>query len=129
MWPLECCMDEGKAVNWGLANQIFMYKTSTKVPVIGRKESLKKKKTLKQARQKPNTCSVEQYSRKKMNRFSWKSLHIEIIMSISKEKYIPNTVISNSTYFVLKQFKNTRHFLSELCKYWIINDDCMTKVL
>lgn len=42
MWPLECCMDEGKAVNWGLANQIFMYKTSTKV--IGRKESLKKKK-------------------------------------------------------------------------------------
>lgn len=40
MWPLECCMDEGKAVNWGLANQIFKYKTSTKV--IGRKESLKK---------------------------------------------------------------------------------------
>lgn len=62
LWPLECCMDEGKAVNWGLANQIFMYKTSTKV--IGRKESLKKK-TLKQARQKTNTCSVEQYSRKK----------------------------------------------------------------
>lgn len=62
MWPLECCMDEGKAVNWGLANQIFMYKTSTKV--IGRKESLKKK-PLKQARQKTNTCSVEQYSRKK----------------------------------------------------------------
>lgn len=119
-------MDEGKAVNWGLANQIFMYKTSTKV--IGRKESLKKN-PLKQARQKTNTRSVEQYSRKKMNRFSWKSLHTEIIMSISKEKYIPNTVISNSTYFVLKQFKNTRHFLSELCKYWIINDDCMTKVL
>lgn len=42
MWPLECCMDEGKAVNWGLANQIFKYKTSTKV--IGRKESLWKKK-------------------------------------------------------------------------------------
>lgn len=127
MWPLECCMDEGKAVNWGLANQIFMYKTSTKV--IGRKESLKKKNHSSKPGKKQTHVQLSNMVEKKMNRFSWKSLHIEIIMSISKEKYIPNTVISNSTYFVLKQFKNTRHFLSELCKYWIINDDCMTKVL
>lgn len=126
MWPLECCMDEGKAVNWGLTNQIFMYKTSTKV--IGRKESLKKTHSSKPGK-KQTHVQLSNIVEKKMNRFSWKSLHIEIIMSISKEKYIPNTVISNSTYFVLKQFKNTRHFLSELCKYWIINDDCMTKVL
>lgn len=120
-------MDEGKAVNWGLANQIFMYKTSTKV--IGRKESLKKKKHSSKPGKKQTHVQLSNIVEKNMNRFSWKSLHIEIIMSISKEKYIPNTVISNSTYFVLKQFKNLRHFLSELCKYWIINEDCMTKVL
>lgn len=95
MWPLECCMDEEKAVNWGLANQSFTYKTSIKV--LGRKEPLWKIKTKHTNQATTKTCSVEQYSKKKkLNRFSWKSLHIETIMTVSKEKYIPSTVISNS---------------------------------